>query len=529
MRSLPRTLTLAVCCFAQLCSAQTRSAQDLINDGNVAAHSDNHAQAIKAYEQAIQLDPTMRDSLLLKLGQQYLWSDKSAPAAKLLGEYVTKHPTECSPKSTYALALSWSNQLRLAEKTYREIQGACPDIANDARMGEARVLRWRDHQQSASRLYREVIAGGTPTQQSDARLGLALSQLGQDYNRTAREAFRSFAFRTPPDAGAVEGLAVSELHLGLPDRATEDIRRGAIRSPQLDALTDQIRSMQRPDVDPTFLFFHDADGTTYYGGEIRSTFPLTARGRGAAFFGYSVLNGNAGSISGKAGGGSFDYRFNETFAIRAEGRGTRYDEADFSPFTGEFDAIITPNDRQRIDLAVARITIWDNQAALFHHLEGTFGSIGLDQRLTASNRVSLAFSDTAWSEDNRRLTFRVTPAHQFEGVPRITISLPMFYETYDHGFNFGLFSPTSYTELTPAIDVYFRHARIWSFNFGGRIGGQKEQSLGWKPLGAEYARAERDLRNGWALQAMVSHSSSNVASSSGFSRTSVTFGFTRKF
>jgi hypothetical protein len=215
--------------------------------------------------------------------------------------------------------------------------------------------------------------------------------------------------------------------------------------------------------------------------------------------------------------------------VRTEGRFNQFNEVHFNPFTGEADAIITPTDSTRVDLAVARILIWDNQAALLNHLIGTFGSVGLDQRLTSADRISLAFDATGWSEGNRRLRYRVSPAHTFEGAPRITVSLPVLYQTYDEGFHFGLFSPPRYIEVAPAVDLAFRKARVWTFGFYGRMGAQKETGADWKPLGTFQARVQRDLKNKWGMAAMFAHSSSNVASSSGFSRTSVTLSVTKQF
>jgi hypothetical protein len=105
----------------------------------------------------------------------------------------------------------------------------------------------------------------------------------------------------------------------------------------------------------------------------------------------------------------------------------------------------------------------------------------------------------------------------------------VLYQTYNRGFSFGLFSPPSYIELAPAVDVSFRHAHVWTFDFYGRLGAQKETAQPWKPLGTFQARVERDLKDKWSMFAQFAHSSSNVASSSGFSRTSVTVSLTRQF
>jgi hypothetical protein len=523
---------LLVLLLSSVCAAQNNSADDYLRQGNAAAHDDDHWGAIRNYEKAIEFNEQLRDSLLYKLGQQYLWADRPANAARLLREYVSKHPDECAPKSTLALALSWANQLKKAEEAYRDIANTCPAMKVDAMLGEARALRWRDRFTEARDLYRQVLVGGTESQKSDARLGLALIKLAQDQNRSARDDFRSLTSQAKPDPSAVEGLAVSELHLGMPEQAQRDIAWGnqsGARSAQLDDLSEHIKTLNSPQIAPTFQFFHDADGTNYFGGEVRSSFGLSRRSTVAGFFTQSNLSRDAVSIDGRGGGLALDYRANETLAFHTEGRYTQYDGLNFSPFTGEANAILTPTDSSRVDLSVARITIWDAPTALQNHLAGTFGSIGIDQRITPLDQITAGFSATGWNDGNRRLVFHLTPYHRLEGTPRITLSLPMLYETYDRPFTFGLFSPTSYVEITPAVDIHFRRARIWNFDLGGRLGGQKEAALEWKPIGAFHATIARDLRKGWGLQATVSHSSSNVASSTGFSRTSFFFTFAKTF
>ena len=132
---MKRALLSAILILSTLSFAQTADVQGLINDGNAAAHRDDHAEAISDYQTAIHLDPSVRDSLLLKLGQQYLWSGQSGPAADLLGEYVKKNPADCSARSTYALALSWANRLKEAEAMYRDLRNNCPELSLDAALG----------------------------------------------------------------------------------------------------------------------------------------------------------------------------------------------------------------------------------------------------------------------------------------------------------------------------------------------------------------------------------------------------------
>ena len=519
-------LLLTTNCWGQ---TPTPTARDLILRGDAAAYKDDHEVAIGSYEEAIQVDGSLRPVLLLKLGQQYLWANKASRAADLLGEYVASHPQDCVAKSTFALALSWSDQLARAARAYQEIREQCGDLRNDALLGEARTARWREHYRDASELYQQVSRDGTEAQKRDAALGQALVKLALDDNRAAREDFRALVAHSNPDPAAFEGLAVSNLHLGMPDVAQRDIDSSGMQSPALQGLSEHIHEITAPAVSSSTLVFHDGDGTNYVSEEVLFGFAPLKRGRVAALGGGSRLDDASNTIQGRWGAGVVDQRFDESLALHGEVRYTDYRGLNFAPVTGEVDAVITPSDPTRIDLSLARITIWDNVQALQNHLLGTFVSGGIDQRITPYDRITAAISYTNWSDNNYRMIYRLIPAHTFQGRPRITLAVPMLYESYNQGFQFGLFSPTSYIEVTPAVDVVFRKARIWSFNLGGRLGTQKEEALPWKLMGSAYFQVQRDLAKGWALQATAGYSSSNLASSSGFSRTRVFFSIVRSF
>ena len=294
-------------------------------------------------------------------------------------------------------------------------------------------------------------------------------------------------------------------------------------------LADTIERTDLFTIRPAFTFFHNADGTNYVSEEAGGSIGWFKHGRVEDFGGGSRLETSGQVIVGAWGGANLEYRFNADIAIRAEGRGTHFNEAQFSPFTGELDAIITPTDRTRIDFSVAHIVIAGNVAALQHHLIGTFGSGGLDFRLNSFDRISLGVDGTSWADGNRRIRFHVTPAHQFEGVPHIILSLPFLYQNYDRPFTFYLFSPKSYVELAPAVNVYLRRARFWAFSFYAHVGTQKETSQDWKSLGTFRVTVEHELWKVWGFHAAVQHSTSNLASATGFSRTTVSISLTRRF
>ncbi len=514
------------------CAVTANDVVSLIAKGDAAAHADRHQEAIEAYLAAIRLDPGVRSALLPKLGRQYLWSDQAALAAPLLGEYLQAHPADCDIRMNWALALSWANQLRAARKAYAEVPRHCPELATQAALSQARVLRWMDRPSRADRLYQSVMETGKPVDVQDARLGLALNQLSRDNNRAARQMFQQVIASGSHDSGAFLGEATADLHMGRPDEAQNDLHAAAqngIRDRGLSELDDFISRLDRPSIAPAVAGFHDADGTNYWMTQMSGGFGWNMQGRGTVFGGTSRLQSLGNTIDGHWGGITLDQRFNESWAMHGEGRYTQYDGAGFHPFTGELDGVWTPADHTRVDLAMAKIVIADNAASLLHHLTGAFFSGGIDQRITNLNTISAAVDGTHWSETNNRLRYRLSLSHRFEGVPRLTISLPTLYQTYNQGFNFGLFSPTSYIETGPAAEVSFRRAKHWVFDLYGRAGGQKEAALSWKPLAQTRAQVERELYGGWGLQAMFWHSTSNLASPTGFKRTLLSFSLTKRF
>jgi len=504
----------------------------LIQNGDAAAHADRHGDAIQFYESAIRRKPEIRDPLLPKLASQYLWNNNALKASELLKESLQKHPDDCESRMTLALALSWINHLSDSERAYSEVAEKCTALAPEARLGQARLLRWMDRPSRADVIYKEIGQNGTPKQKRDAEIGLALTQLARDNNRSALERFSKLNAEGAPDASLVEGHAVSELHLGLPDRAIEILQqagKAGVLDHRLGDLQDHLRRTDNLALSPTFVAFRDADGTHYESEDLATAFGWDKRGRAEVHFGASTLSSNHQEIQGRWGAVDLEHRFSESFALRAEGRKNDFIGAGFSPFTGEVDAILTPRDGLRIDGAVARILIADNLAAMKNHLIGTYASLGFDQRWNGQNTVSASLDSTFWSQDSTRMRYRFSLSHRFEGVPRVTVEWPTLFQTYNRGFSFGLFSPQTYIESGPGVNVYRRFARYWSVEASARIGGQKQSGAPWQRLGSFSATVDRELWKSWAFHGSAGYSSSNLASPTGFKRKSFSVGLTKRF
>jgi hypothetical protein len=512
-------------------SAAAQTPGQLIQAGDAAAAVDHHAEAIAAYEAAIAKQPALRTDLAAKLGRQYLWADKPARAVALLREYLKSHPGEEDVRFDYALALSWNNELGRAQAEYEQLETLYPDRRQQARLRRAQIYRWLDRQSAAAALYRKVVAEGNEAERRDARVGLAFVELEMDYNRGASNAFAAELERGASPT-IFEGSAISAYRLGDPGAARAVIGQAEAAGAVSRDLADVRRELQLRDhaaASPRATAFRDADGTTYRGSELAGSIGWMRSGRAEATFGSSSLERGADRIDDRWGGLSIEHRFAPSFALVASGRRHDFDSVGFRPTTGELDLIATPTDRTRIDVAGARILIADNLAALQHQLAGNFASAGIDRRVTFRTSLSASADATRWNSGNQRQRFRVNVVHRFESVPRFTVEWPTLYQRYDEGFRFNLFSPRRYVETGPAVNVYRRFARYWNAAAYVRVGVQEEDALGWKGLGIVRLSLDRDLHDIWAMGAELSWSNSNLASATGFRRTSGSLRLTRRF
>jgi hypothetical protein len=272
--------------------------------------------------------------------------------------------------------------------------------------------------------------------------------------------------------------------------------------------------------------FRDHDGTSYRGVELASgAAPLalgTVRVAGRA----AQLRGDGVELPSQEVETALALRPARAVALSARAGLSAYDDIAFSPWDGELNVAWLPGDRHRLDVAAARVIISDNVAALQHQLVGTFGSIGVSERLTRGLSLAVSADATRWSEDNTRLRLRVTPRWSFEGVPIFTLEWPTTYQHYDEPFDFRFFSPEEYVETGPAVNVSKRVARVWYLSAYARGGALRETGGEWQPLGMGRASVERDVTSHWGVRLDGGWSNSNLTGSAGFQRTSLSLGVT---
>ena len=515
---------------ATLLSQDARTVADsLVHAADVAAYQSKPYEAIAAYERAIALDRYLRLPLLPRLGRQYLWSDRPKQAAQLFSEYLELHPRACETQLDLGLALSWANELDAARVAYDSVAAQCVYERGAARLGSARVLRWGNHFAESERRYRAIQADGSDLDREQAAIGLAYVRLAQGRPRAALALADSMIATGSNDRSLVEARAMALADLGALGAAVDLVhgeREAGRGSASMDRLAQGWEERARTSFALGTRGFRDHDGTSYRAAELASGAAPLALGKVRVTGRAAQLRGDGVELRSREVETALDLRPARAVALSARAGLSAYDDIAFSPWDGEINVAWLPSDRHRLDVAAAHVVINDNVAAIQNHLTGTFGSVGISERLTPGLSLAVSADATRWSEDNTRLRFRVTPRWSFEGVPIFTVEWPTTYQHYDAPFDFRFFSPEEYVETGPAVNVSKRVARVWYLSAYARGGALRETGSEWQPLGMGRASVERDVSSHWGVRLDGGWSNSNLTGSAGFQRTSLSLGVT---
>jgi hypothetical protein len=504
-------------------------ADSLVQAGNLAAHDSKPRAAIAAYERAIVLDRDRRLSLLPRLGRQYLWSDQPRHAAQLFGEYLGSYPRSCETQLDLGLALSWADELDSARAVYDSVAAHCVYERGTARLGAARVLRWGNHFSDADRRYRAIQADGSDSDREQAAIGLAYVRLARAEPRAALAMADSLIAAGSRDASLVEARVMALADLGAVRPAIDVVHaeRAAGRgSASMDRLARAWEERARTSVVAGVRGFRDQDGTSYRSADLGSAAAPVTLGSVRIAARAAELRGDSAVLRSREAEMTMDLRLSRSIAVATRGGFRSYEEAGFSPWDGELNLAWLPGDRHRVDVTAARLIITDNVAAIEHRLVGTYGSIGITERLTTGLAIALSADETHWSEGNNRLRARATPRLSFEGVPSVTVEWPTVYQRYDTPFDFRFFSPQEYIETGPALSVYQRVAPGWYVSAYVRNGALRESGRSWQALAMGRMSVEREVRSHWGVRVDGGWSNSNLAGSAGFRRASLAAGVT---
>lgn len=428
--------------------------------GDLFAERDMHADAIAAFRSAIALDPSLEPALRLSLGQQLIWSDRSAEAIPLLESVAANRPHDVEARRYLALAYRWSDRLRESETVYRAILAGNPSDL-ESRRGLAEALLWQGRFRAASGEFSRVIA------------------------------------ERPADPEALTGLSRARLFLDMPEEAAHFVARAAEASPGEKEVQDQIfrvrerlarymafeaRTSRDSDdltLSEMILSVHDRPVT---GLDVNGTVRQLFFRQGAP--GRQENLSEEDSADGTGGAMSFSWRSSPAIEWHAGGGYARYDVGRFHPWSGHFGITLTPADTVRFDLDWER-GHWNSILSLQNRV--TLDTIRLSaskhflwKTEVAANAALLYHhneNETGQNRENRGEQFGLDLTRRLflrGDIVHVTGILRFGWLGFSRDLDVGVFDPESYTTQEAGLDWRWGFRPLWALH-GTVMGGAQQE------------------------------------------------------
>ncbi len=435
--------------LAALVAAASAGAWDEIAAGRAAIDRSDPDAAIAAFHRAIDIDPSIRDTIAVALASQLTWVGRYDEAIAEFRSYLDRHPGATGAMKTLALAQSWSGRNAEALATYRAILARAPED-RDAAFGEARILSWTGRLDDSLDRY-EAILRRDPMF-VDAALGRAQVVNWRGDHRRAAGHYGAILEADRANLAALEGRAAAWNWAGLQNRAIHDLEASrAAGGPTKDALDLErtIRAAWAPAGRATVDLSRDSDSFRLLSYRLDGDlgFQYRARIRPALVRNEyrKPRRPDAEDLWLGAGG---DWRFSEDGLLYGSILGLVHPpDGIASRATGDLHAAWLRDDRVRVDLGYARASYFTYERTRDlspRFVDADIYDFGVRIRPEWRTTVDLAVDRGFYSDDNRRLNLRARVRRAILSRPRLSLELGGQWLDYDEDLAGGLWTPQEF-------------------------------------------------------------------------------------
>ena len=476
-------------------TAAPEGADLLVEKAREAAHTDRNAESARFFREAIDVDPSRRQALLLEYADQVTYSGQPKAAIPLYREVLSRKDLSRDEKvhalSGLALALSWSDRLGEALKVYDQLALESPGdlgVKRDA----ARALAWRG-------LHREARA----------RLAALLAE-------------------RPDDPGASFLLAQAERWSGRPDLAVATLHGLLEKRPghrEARALLDEIEREARPKAALSENLSNQSDGLRIITSHIEGVF---FSGAGIGELGASVDNVQYSPDTGQGGdvlvwrpGLQGRRRLGDAWEVNARASvdlvRPREDAVARDVFT--FDTWVTfwPRDAFRIDAGLSR-QMFDNVRSLKLGLATLDGSLSVEVNPTERLRLKARGDLGEVTDGNRRVGWLAEGEFRLLDHPRILLGVRYSGFTFSELLDNGYFNPERYQAVVATLHAWGPIGSRVYWDVDGNWGREFADPGGEKPTWGLGGKLSWQVSDTFKLAAWGGHFDSRQASSGGFGR-----------
>lgn len=511
-------------------AAQT---QPLVEQARQAARADRNAEAAGLFERAVREDPARRREVLRELADQLTYSGRAAEAVPLYREVLG---WEAEPRARrwtrlgLALALSWTDRLRDAQREYESLVAEDPGDV-DARLGRARVLAWRDRLGDARGEYLRILAAAPGA--FEARRELARVQWWRGRPRDAQRRLAGLLREHPDDTDIQLLLAEVRGSLGRPDLARAAVRDVLGRDPGHEGartLGAALALGNRPVGRVQRYASEQSDRLDIRTTAVEQRFRPNA-GRSEAGLRYELQD-----YAPEQGGGGVRihrpalfgrHRVSDALEVNAAVQGELIAAArDRSEVSYDAWATLWPADVVRLDLS-ARRAVFDNLRSLELGITGTYAGLSLDLTPAEKTRLTARGTLGRLSDGNRQRWGQLEAEHRVLDHPRTLVGARLTAIDFSRSTGNGYFEPQDFRAAVATLRI---HDSLWSrlwWDVEGSYGREDTRTAGQKPLWSAGARASYRIGRRTEVDLRYLYFSSTEGSSGGFARGSLRAGVSR--
>lgn len=497
------------------------SAAEQLLEARQASARDDHDAAIAAYRRALELEPSLIDSVAPALGAQLTWAGRHVEAIAEFQRYLSRHPERHDARKTMALAQAWSGDTKGALRSYETILRDQPDDV-DARFGEARMLSWLGHTTSAVHRY-EALLHEHP-EHSEARLNLAMVHNWRGDHEKAGRLFGDLTLERPSNREAWEGLAWAREWGGRSDDALRSVsaqNAAGARSDGSDALARKIADDWITRASTSFDVAHDSDEFTATSWRLDLELPVGYRGHArAGVLRNQFTRDEHPDVDDTWLTAAGDYRIARRVLASAALQYVieRPEDADYTPLTSELGLAWFLGDRVRLDAGYSHVALFTYEE-LPERITGDLVSGGVSWRPQYLTTLIVSADHGTYSDGNGRVNVKGRARYWLlPRRPRTWIEVGTQYLDYEEQPGHGLWTPEQYRSIYGRCDFEIHPDGEWVL-LGGIDGGwAKEKPGDFAPYFAYYGGGV--LRYRWIrLDLRAGHSDSNVENGRGYRRT----------
>lgn len=424
--------------------------------GRALARSGEYAPAIAAFDAALMLDPTDRETTTLR-AQTLSWDNRQAEAEAAYLALLADDPADQRALLGLARVQSWRGRQRAALATLARLP-ATPADPQEAVTITAEAQSWMGRPDRAAATLQQRLAAAP----DDDRARWLLARLKRDNRHEARLDARRF--------DQSDGLDIEQFNVSADYRLAGG--RGRI-GPRLG-----------------YAAFDPFDGP----GDV---FTVTRIGLGGGWRASDAVDLNAtigvDSIDAPGAGGTGDFL--------------------------TYDAYVTvfPSDRWRIDAGVQRFT-FDSEPTLRNRLVVDQVKASADFQPTERSRMTARAAYADYSDGNRQHWWQAEFEQRLALSPRVHVGARYTGTSFRLVNQEGYFSPDEYHSLEATLRIDGQAGQRTFYGIRASAGGEKDVGGADRFIvsGAFYLR--RQLTNAIDLEAAYDYTSSSAASSTGFTR-----------